>query len=66
MIEVVISLLIYVALIVLAVYLVIWVLGELGIAIPPQIVKIIWVIVVLIVVLLLVRMLPLGHLALLR
>jgi hypothetical protein len=66
MIEAVITLLIYVALICLAVYLVLWVLAEVGIALPPQVVKIIWVIVVLIVILLLVRtFLPqLGHLSL--
>lgn len=66
MIETVITLLIYIALICLAVYLVLWVLAEVGIALPPQVVKILWVIVVLVVILLLVRaFLPLaGHLSL--
>lgn len=66
MIEAVITLLIYVALVCLAVYLVLWVLEQVGIALPPQVVRIIWVIVVLIVILLLVRtFLPmLGHLSL--
>lgn len=66
MIETVITLLIYVALICLAVYLVLWVLEQVGIALPPQVVRIIWVIVILIVILLLTRtFLPLlGHLAL--
>ena len=63
MIEAVITMLIYVALICLAVYLVLWVLEQVGLALPPQVVKILWVIVVLIVILLLVRaFLPMiGH-----
>jgi|KBSSwiStaDraftv2_1062776.scaffolds.fasta_scaffold187960_5 hypothetical protein len=47
--------LIYLCLIVIAIYLVIWVLGQLGISIPDNIMKVLWVIVVLIAVLVLVR-----------
>ena len=46
---------IYLALVVLAVYVVLWVLGELGIALPPQVVKILWVIVVLVAILIIVQ-----------
>ena len=55
MIESVIMGLIYLCLIAVAVYLIIWVLGQLGIAIPEPIMKIIWVIVVLVAILILVR-----------
>jgi hypothetical protein len=48
MIEAVIYALIYLALVVLAIYVVLWVLGELGLVIPPQVLKIVWVIVVLV------------------
>lgn len=57
MIESVITLLIYVCVLALVVYLVIWVLGQIGIALPPQVVKIVWVIVALVVLLLIVRLL---------
>lgn len=56
MFESVIMLLIYIALVVGLAYLVLWVLGQLGIALPPRLVQVFWVIVVLIVVLLLWRM----------
>jgi len=63
MIESVIMLLIYICLVVGVCWLVIWVLGQLGIALPAQVVKIFWVIVVLIVILLLYKMLaPALHL----
>lgn len=64
MLEAVITLLIYVCLLVLVVYLVLWVLSTLGIAIPPQVIKIVWIIVALVVLLLLIQtVLPsLGHL----
>ncbi len=52
MVENVIMLLIYVCLVVGLCYLVIWVLEQLGIALPPKVVQIFWVIVVLIVILL--------------
>lgn len=70
MIEAIIMLLIYIALIVGVVYLVIWVLGQLGIALPPMVVKVFWIIVVLIIILLLWRMIgpaiSSGHLPGLR
>lgn len=55
MIEAVIMGLIYLCLLVIAIYLVIWVLQQLGIAIPENVMKIIWVIVVLVAILILVR-----------
>jgi hypothetical protein len=55
MIEAVIYGLIYLALLVLAVYIVLWVIGELGITLPPQVVKIIWVVVVLVAILIIVQ-----------
>ena len=55
MIESVIYALIYLALLVLVVYVVLWVLGELGIALPPQVVKIIWIIVALVAILIIVQ-----------
>ena len=67
MIETLIMTLIYICLIVGACYLVIWVLGQLGVALPPNVIKIFWVIVVLIVILLLFQMLsPVLHLPHLR
>jgi hypothetical protein len=61
--ESVITLLIYVCLLVLCAYLVIYVLGALGVALPPKVVQIIWIIVMLIVVLMIVRMLLSGLIA---
>lgn len=55
MIESVISLLIYICVLALVVYLILYVLEVVGIALPPKVVQIIWVIVVLIVVGLLIR-----------
>jgi hypothetical protein len=55
MIETIITLLIYICLVVGACWLVMWVLEQLGVALPAQVVKIFWVIVVLIVILLLYR-----------
>ena len=55
MIEGLIMLLIYICLVVGACWLVMWVLEQLGITLPPQVVKVFWVIVVLIVILLLYR-----------
>ena len=52
MVENVIVLMIYICLVVGLCYLVIWVLEQLGIAIPPKVIQIFWVIVVLIVILL--------------
>lgn len=47
----IIVMLIYVALLVAAVWLVLWVLSQVGVALPAPIVKIIWVIVILLVLL---------------
>lgn len=55
MFEAVIMLLIQICLVVALCWIVIWVIGMLGLALPPQVVKIFWVIVVLIVILLLYR-----------
>jgi len=62
MLESVISLLIYVCVIALVIYLVIWVLQTVvGIALPPKVVQIFWIIFALIVILLLARLLlPFG------
>jgi len=55
MIEAVIMGLIYLCLLVICVYLITWVLGQLGIAIPDNIMKVIWVIVILVAILIIVR-----------
>lgn len=60
MLESIIMLLIYIAIVALVFYLVIYVLGVIGIALPPKVVQIIWLIFALIVVLYLVRMLLSG------
>ena len=68
MIESIILFLIYLCLIVAVFWLVLWVLGQLGVPIPAQVVKIGWVIVALVCILILYRLLlaPLigGHLTL--
>ncbi len=70
MFESIIMLLIYVCLLAAVVYLVIWVLGQLGVALPAMVIKILWIIVALVVILLLFRMigpaLSSGHLPGLR
>ena len=55
MIEAVVMALIYLCLLVIAIYLVVWVLQQLGITIPDNIMKVLWVIVVLVAILILVR-----------
>lgn len=55
MVETVIRLLIGLCLLVLAVFLILWVLAQLGLAIPAMVVKVLWVIVVLIAILMIVR-----------
>lgn len=55
MIESVIMLLIQLAVLALLVYLVIWVLEKIGIALPEKVVQILWVIVVLVAILLILR-----------
>ena len=63
MFEALVMTLIYICLVVGACWLVIWVLGQLGVALPGQVIKIFWVIVVLICILLLYRLLaPMLHL----
>lgn len=57
MIESVISLLITLCVLAIAVYLVIWVLGAIGIVIPQKIVQLLWVIVILVAILFLFKML---------
>ncbi|HYV34095.1 MAG TPA: hypothetical protein VE988_00235 [Gemmataceae bacterium] len=57
MFESVILLLIQICFVVAVAYVVIWVLGQLGVALPEMVIKIFWIIVVLIVLLLLYRML---------
>ena len=68
MVESVITALIYICLVVGVAFLVIWVLGQIGVPLPPQVVKIFWVVVALVIILLLWRMLgPIiggGHMAL--
>jgi hypothetical protein len=51
MFESIIMLLIYLCLIAIVVFIVLWVLGNLGIVIPPRVMQIVWVIVVLIAIL---------------
>lgn len=60
MLESVITLLIYVCVLALVIYIVLWVLSQVGIALPPQVVKIIWIILALIVLLWFLRIF-LGH-----
>lgn len=55
MVESLIVLLIYVAVLCLVVYLVFWILAALGISLPAQVVKIIWIIVALVVLLMMLR-----------
>jgi hypothetical protein len=57
MLEAVIRFLITMCLIALCVFLVIWVLGALGIVLPAMVIKIIWIIAALVAVLFLVRLL---------
>lgn len=49
--------LIQIGLVIGACYIVIWALGQFGVAIPPRVIQIFWCIVVLIIILLLYRML---------
>lgn len=57
MFESIILLLIQICFVVAIAYIVIWVLGALGVALPEKVVQIFWIIVVLIIILLLYRML---------
>lgn len=58
MIETLITLLIYICILVAVVYLVLWVIASIGVPLPGQVIKIIWIIVALLVILWLVRSLP--------
>jgi len=57
MVESVIMLLIYICLVVGLVWLIIWVLGQIGVPLPDMVIKVAWVIAVLIIILLIYRML---------
>lgn len=57
MLPAVISLLIYICIVALVIYLVIWVLGIVGIQLPPKVIQLLWVIFALIVLLMLVNLL---------
>lgn len=65
MVESVITLLIYICVIVAVCWLVIWVLGQIGVPLPAQVIKIFWVIVALLIILLVWRALS-GHVPMLR
>ena len=56
MIASVITLLIYICILAIVVYLIIWVLGIIGVPIPAKVVQLLWVIVALIAILMLVNM----------
>lgn len=55
MVESVVYALIYLALLILIMYLILWTLEQLGVALPPQVVKILWIIIALIAVLIIVQ-----------
>ena len=55
MLESVIVLLIYLCVLAIVFYIILWVLGEIGIVIPPQILKLLWVILVLVAILMIAR-----------
>ena len=57
MIESLIMTLIYICILALVVYLILWVIEMIGIPLPAQVVKIIWVIVALVAILIIVRVL---------
>jgi hypothetical protein len=58
MIEAIIYALIYICLLALVIYLILWVLGTVaGVALPPKVIQIIWVIFALVCILILVRLL---------
>jgi len=56
MIEAVIYALIVIAVVALVIWLIIWVLQSVGVPLPPQVIKIVWVIFALICILILLRM----------
>jgi hypothetical protein len=62
MIVTIITLLIYICVLALVIYLIIWVLGVVGINLPPKVIQILWVIVALIALLFIVQALLGGGL----
>jgi hypothetical protein len=62
MIASIITLLIYVVILAIVVYLVIWVLGIIGVPIPEKVIQLLWVVVALIAILMLVNMVMGGGL----
>ena len=65
MFESIVMLLIYICLAVAVGFLIIWVLGQIGVPLPAQVIKILWVIVALVAILLLYRAIGTeGHLRL--
>lgn len=56
MIESIISFLIGLCIFAIVIYLIIWVLGQIGINLPPKVIQLFWVIVMLIAVLMLIKM----------
>ena len=56
MVESIIMLLIYICIVAIMAYLILWVLEQCGLALPPQVVKLIWVIAVLVILLIFARM----------
>jgi len=56
MLEAVVMGLIYIAIVVLVVYVALWVLEQLGLPLPAQVIKIIWVIVALVALLVILRL----------
>lgn len=60
MIESIITLLIYACLLALVVYLVIWILGVIGVGLPEKVLQIIWIIVALLILLAMARVLLPG------
>jgi len=58
MIVTIITLLIYLCILALVIYLVLWVMEQIGLALPPQMVRIIWVIALLVAILFILQALP--------
>lgn len=65
MIESIISFLIGLCIFAIVIYLIIWVLGAIGINLPPKVIQLFWVIVMLVAVLMLVKMIG-PHIATLK
>jgi hypothetical protein len=54
----IITLLIYICILALVIYLILWVLESIGVPLPAQVIRIIWVIVALVAILFIVQALP--------